>query len=126
MRVRKKVIKRVSEFPRAVPTARGQTADGPAPYRKQWLTREEYAAADDATRALYAPAGDEYRLRVMVDPRQQRIAMFVMLALAVVFGALGIFATLADHWTLEILAYCGAMPSLFGFLVQLASYLSWR
>jgi hypothetical protein len=119
-------VKHAGDFPHADASRRGHTADRAMPYRKQWLTCDEYAAADDATRAHYAPAGDEYRLLALADLRQQRIAMLVLLALAIAFGALGIFATLADHWTLEIVAYCGAMPTLLGFLVQLASYLSWH
>ena len=120
-------MKHARDFPRAVPSDRRQTPDAAAmPYRKQWLTREEYDAADEATRAHYAAAGDEYRLLAVGDLRQQRIAMLVLLALTIAFGALGIFATLADHWTLQIVAFCGAMPTLLGFLVQLASYLSWH
>jgi hypothetical protein len=99
---------------------------GAAIYLKHWLSREEYAGLDELTRGRYVLDGDEYRLKP--DPkelREQKMALSVLAALALTFGLLGAYAIATDRWTLEILAFCGAMPTLLGLLVQLAMYFSW-
>jgi len=92
---------------------------------KHWLTKAEYAALDEETRASYVADGDEYRLTS--DPsenRQLTISLIVLGVLSLSFGLLGVYAIATDRWTVEILAFCGAIPTLFGFLVQLAMRLS--
>ena len=92
-------------------------------YLKHWLTEEEYAALDENTRGHYIAHGDEYMLRP--DPREERQFKISLIALGVLtlsFGLVGAYGLATDHWTLEILAFCGAMPMLFGFLVQLAMH----
>jgi hypothetical protein len=59
------------------------------------------------------------------DPREERqlkISLILLGALALSFGLNGAYGLATDHWTLEIVAFCGAMPMLFGFLVQLAMH----
>jgi hypothetical protein len=55
---------------------------------------------------------------------QQKLAVIILAPLVTIFTAIGIYGTIADKWTLQILAYCGAMPTLFGLLAQLAMYFS--
>jgi len=100
--------------------------DGIAVYLKHWLTKEEYAALDQATRESYVAHGDEFTLKP--NPRekhQQKIAMVVLATLAVTFSAIGIYGTTNDNLELQILGFCGAMPTVFGLLVNLAMYLGW-
>ncbi len=92
---------------------------------KHWLTKTEYAALDEKTRARYVADGDEYRLKPdPIEDRQLTIALLVLGALSLSFGLLGVYGLATDRCTLEILAFCGAIPTLFGFLVQLAMRLS--
>jgi hypothetical protein len=93
---------------------------------KHWLSHEEYAALDADARAQYVDYGDGYRLDPSRrDLREQKTAMIVLLLLVAVFSAVGAYAIAKDDDTLKILAFCGAMPTLLGFFVQLATYLSW-
>ena len=98
---------------------------GAAAPRRYWLSKEQYLALDAETRALYILDGEDYRLKPNPSEiNQQKLAMIVLASLALIFIALGIYGTATDKWTLQILAFCGAMPTLFGFLVQLAMYFS--
>lgn len=95
-------------------------------YLKHWLTKEEYAALDEAMREHYIAHGGEFTLKP--DPRekhQQKIAMLVLATLAMGFTAIGIYGTTNDNLELQILGFCGAMPTVFGFLVNLAMCLGW-
>jgi hypothetical protein len=93
--------------------------------RRYWLSKEQYAALDEATRAHYILDGADYRLKPNANEiRQQKFALIVLASLAVIFTGLGIYGSATDRWTLQILAFCGGMPTLFGFLVQLAMYFS--
>jgi len=93
---------------------------------KHWLTKEEYAALNQAMRGHYIAHGDEFTLKP--DPRekhQQKIAMLVLATLALTFTVIGIYGTTNDNLEMQILGFCGAMPTVFGFLVNLAMYLGW-
>jgi hypothetical protein len=95
-------------------------------YLKHWLTKEEYAALDRATREYYIAHDDEFTLKPNPgDRRQQKIAMVVLAILAVTFTVIGIYGTTNDNLELQILGFCGAMPTVFGLLVNLAMYLGW-
>lgn len=95
------------------------------PPLKHWLTKEEYMRLDRAGRVRYAAVGDEYRLKPEAkELRQEKIALSVLAALAVTFGLIGAYGIVYDHWTLEIVGFCGAMPTFFGFLVHLAMHFS--
>jgi hypothetical protein len=96
---------------------------GAAAPRRHWLSKEQYVALDAETRALYILDGEDYRLKPSPgEVNQQKLAMIVLASLALIFTALGIYGTITDKWTLQILAYCGAMPTFFGLLVQMAMY----
>lgn len=91
--------------------------------RRHWLTAEQYATLDSETRALYVLDGEDYRLKPSSgELHQHKLAVIILAALVTLFTAIGIYGTLADKWTLQILAFCGAMPTLFGLLAQLAMY----
>lgn len=78
---------------------------------------------DGATRSRYTAEGGEYRLMPRIEElRQQKIALLVLATLVITFSLIGSFGFIYDHWTLEILGFCGAMPTLFGFLVHLAMH----
>jgi hypothetical protein len=96
----------------------------PAP-AKHWLTRQEYIRLERAAQARYAAVGDEYRLKP--DPmelRHEKMGLSVLLALPMTFGLIGAYGIVYDHWTLEIAGFCGAMPTLFGFLEHLAMHVN--
>jgi hypothetical protein len=93
---------------------------------KHWLSNEEYVALDAEGRAQYVDYRDGYRLDpTRRDLREQKTAMIVLLLLVAFFSSVGVYAIAKDDDTLKILAFCGAMPTLLGFFVQLATYLSW-
>jgi hypothetical protein len=94
-------------------------------YRKYWLTTEEYESLEPSMQVHYVADGREYRLRS--DPGEDRSFKISMIVLGILAGSsslLGAYGVATDHWTLEILAFCVAMPTLFGFLVQLAMFFS--
>jgi hypothetical protein len=85
-----------------------------------WLTKEQYFSLDPTTRERYSPVGDEYRLQPTASElRQENFALITMAALVIAFSVLGAYAIITDNYDLEILALCGAVPTLLGFLVQL-------
>ena len=93
--------------------------------QRYWLRKEEYEALDEETRGLYTLDGADYRLKPnATELKQEKFALIVLASLTVSFTALGIYGSATDKWTLQILAFCGAMPTLFGFLAQLAMYFS--
>lgn len=95
------------------------------PLSKHWLTKEEYMRLDREARSRYTAEGGEYLLKPGLEElRHERLALFVLGALAVIFALIGGYGILYDHWTLEIVGFCGAMPTLFGFLVHLAMHFS--
>jgi len=55
----------------------------------------------------------------------QKNLIFVLLALVVTFAAMIAVGMAVDSDWLTILGFCGAMPTLFAFLVNLIMYLSW-
>ena len=98
---------------------------------KCWLTAAEFEALDRDARALYLAIGDEYRLKppdrpepAVTDMRQERIALVVLFTLAIAFAAIGAYGYKIDSLQLQILGFCGAMPTFLGFLVHLSMALS--
>jgi hypothetical protein len=92
---------------------------------RYWLRQEQWAELDPGLQTLYVLDGEDYRLKPSSSElRQQKLAVIILAALVIIFTAIGIYGTIADKWTLQILAYCGAMPTLFGLLAQLAMYFS--
>ena len=92
---------------------------------RTWLSEEDYSTLSKDARQHYIRIGDEYRLRPTAsERRQEKIALFVMAALMLIFSAVGVYAAVVDDFALEILAFCGAMPTLFGLLIQLMMYFS--
>jgi hypothetical protein len=81
---------------------------------KHWLSHEEYAALDAGARAHYVDYGDGYRLDPQrEDLREQKTAIIVLLVFVAIFSATGAYAIAKDGDTLKILAFCGAMPTLW-------------
>jgi hypothetical protein len=92
---------------------------------RYWLRQEQWAELDPELQTLYVLDGEDYRLKPSASElHQQKLAVIILAALVIIFTAIGIYGTIADKWTLQILAYCGAMPTLFGLLAQLAMYFS--
>jgi len=59
------------------------------------------------------------------EARQEKWGLYVLAALVLSFSALGVYGVANDNGSLEVLAFCGAMPTLFGFLVLLGMHMSW-
>ena len=96
-------------------------SDGKGALLKYYITKEEFAALDEATRAHYFALGDDYRLKPEVtDTRQQKIALVVLFVLAMTFAAIGLYGYKIDSLQLQILGFCGAMPTFLGFLLHLS------
>ncbi len=92
---------------------------------RYWLREEQWAELDPEQRTLYVLDGDDYRLQPNArEIHQQKLALLILAVLVTIFTAIGIYGTIADRWTLQIHAFCGAMPTLFGLLAQLAMYFS--
>jgi hypothetical protein len=103
------------------------SSDGETAPMKCWLTRAEFASLDESTRALYLSIGDEYRLKPpdrpepeVTDTRQQKIALVVLFTLAMTFAAIGVYGYKIDSLQLQILGFCGSMPTFLGFLIHLS------
>ena len=100
-------------------------ADGTGPLLKYYVTKEEFAALDEATRAHYFALGDDYRIKPEVtNTRQQRVALVVLFGLAMTFAGIGLYGYKIDSLQLQILGFCGAMPTLLGFLLHLSMAMS--
>jgi hypothetical protein len=99
--------------------------DGTGALLKYYVTKEEFAALDEATRAHYFALGDDYRIKPEVtNTRQQKIALVVLFGLALTFAAIGLYGYKIDSLQLQILGFCGAMPTFFGFLLHLSMVMS--
>ena len=59
------------------------------------------------------------------DARQEKLGLYVLAGLVLSFSALGAYGILTDNGPLEVLAFCGAMPTVFGFFVLLGMHLTW-
>jgi hypothetical protein len=90
-----------------------------AVYLKHWLTKEEYADLDQTTRNHCIAHGGEFTLKP--EPAREASAKnrFGNLGPDVI----GIYGTTNDNLELQIFGFCGAMPTVFGPLVNLAMYL---
>ncbi len=100
-------------------------SDGKGALLKYYITKEEFAALDEATRAHYFALGDDYRIKPEVtDTRQQKIALVVLFVLAMTFAAIGLYGYKIDSLQLQILGFCGAMPTFLGFLLHLSMAMS--
>ncbi len=92
---------------------------------KYYITKEEFAALDEATRAHYFALGDDYRIKPEVtNTRQQKVALVVLFVLAMTFAAIGLYGYEIDSLQLQILGFCGAMPTFLGFLLHLSMAMS--
>jgi hypothetical protein len=92
---------------------------------KYHITKEEFAALDEETRGHYFEVGDFYRIKPAVtDKRQEKIALIVLFVLTMTFAVVGLYGYTIDSWQLQILAFLGAMPTLFGFLIHLSMMMS--
>ncbi|HXR23751.1 MAG TPA: hypothetical protein VN742_00220 [Candidatus Binataceae bacterium] len=77
---------------------------------------------DEATRAHYFALGDDYRIKPEItNTRQQKVALVVLFVLAMTFAAIGLYGYKIDSLQLQILGFCGAMPTFLGFLLHLDS-----
>jgi hypothetical protein len=100
-------------------------SDGAAPLLKYYVTKEEFDGLDEATRAHYFALGDDYRIKPEVtNTRQQKVALVVLFDLAMTFAAIGLYGYKIDSLQLQILGFCGAMPTLLGFLLHLSMAMS--
>jgi hypothetical protein len=98
--------------------------DAAAPL-KYYISKEEFAALDEATRAHYFAIGDDYRIKPeATDRRQEKIALIVLFTLAISFAAIGAYGYFTDSLQLQILGFCGAMPTFLGFLIHLSMTMS--
>jgi hypothetical protein len=59
------------------------------------------------------------------EARHEKVGLYVLAGLVLSFSALGAYGILIDNGPLEVLAFCGAMPTLFGFFVLLGMHLTW-
>lgn len=59
------------------------------------------------------------------EARQERWGLWLLAALFLVFSAIGIYGIETDDGGLQVLGLCGAMPTLFGFLVLLGMRMTW-
>jgi hypothetical protein len=101
------------------------TSDGTGPLLKYYVTKEEFAALDEATRAHYFALGDDYRIKPEVtNTLQQKVPLVVLFGLAMTFAAIGLYGYEIDSLQLQILGFCGAMPTLLGFLLHLSMAMS--
>jgi hypothetical protein len=100
-------------------------SDGTAALLKYYITKEEFAALDEGTRAHYFALGEDYRIKPEVtNTRQQKVALVVLFVLALTFAAIGLYGYKIDSLQLQILGFCGAMPTLLGFLLHLSMAMS--
>ena len=91
-----------------------------------FIEEAQYAELDEEARTLYTYVGfaGGYRLDDHVrDLRQQKLAILILLMTLLSFSALGCYALSTDNEPLKILALCGAIPTLFGVLIQCAVYM---
>ena len=100
-------------------------SDGTGALLKYYVTKEEFAALDEGTRAHYFALGNDYRIKPEVtNTHQQKIALVVLFVLALTFAAIGLYGYKIDSLQLQILGFCGAMPTLLGFLLHLSMAMS--
>jgi hypothetical protein len=59
------------------------------------------------------------------EARQERWGLWVLAVLVLSFSSLGAYGIASDNGPLEVLAFCGAMPTLLGFLVLLGMHMTW-
>ena len=59
------------------------------------------------------------------EARQEKVGLYVLAALVIIFSAIGFYGIEKDDGPLEILGFCGAMPTLFGFLLLLGMRMTW-
>jgi hypothetical protein len=58
------------------------------------------------------------------EKRQEKIGLLVLGTMVVGFASLGLYGLVVDDGPLQILAFCGGIPTLFGFLIQLTMHFS--
>jgi len=68
---------------------------------------------------------NEERIADDKEARQEKVGLYVLAALVIIFSAIGFYGIEKDDGPLEILGLCGAMPTLFGFLLLLGMRMTW-
>ena len=68
---------------------------------------------------------DRGRIDGKKEARQETLGLCVLGALVILFSAIGVYGIEQDDGPLQILGLCGAMPTLFGFLVLLGMRMTW-
>jgi hypothetical protein len=58
------------------------------------------------------------------EKRQEKIGLLILGTMVVGFASLGVYGVAVDDGPLQILAFCGGIPTLFGFLIQLTMHFS--
>jgi hypothetical protein len=72
------------------------------------------------------PANHTQSSRVSeAEARQEKWGLYVLAVLVLSFSALGAYGIATDNGPLEVLAFCGAMPTLLGFLLLLSMHMTW-
>jgi hypothetical protein len=59
------------------------------------------------------------------EARQEKVGLYVLAVLVIIFSAIGFYGIEKDDGSLEILGLCGAMPTLFGFLLLPGMRMTW-
>ena len=59
------------------------------------------------------------------EARDEKLGLYVTGALVVAFSALGAYGIVTDDGSLQVLAFCGVLPTLFGFLILLGMRMTW-
>jgi len=68
---------------------------------------------------------NEERIADDKEARQEKVGLYVLAALVIIFSAIGFYGIEKDDGPLEILGLCGAMPTLFRFLLLLGMRMTW-
>jgi hypothetical protein len=59
------------------------------------------------------------------EARQEKVGLYVLAVLVIIFSASGFYGIEKDDGSLEIFGLCAAMPTLFGFLLLPGMRMTW-
>jgi hypothetical protein len=59
------------------------------------------------------------------EARQEKVGLYVLAVLVIIFSAIGFYGIEKDAGSLEISGLCAAMPTLFGFLLLPGMRMTW-